>query len=60
MTVSLRSVSPSIFYDWCVEKWPETTAVRVKETPKTCAEYRPLTYTPVDGGTNEHWTNSGQ
>ncbi|MFN3130082.1 6-carboxytetrahydropterin synthase QueD [Roseibium sp.] len=35
-------------FDWCVEKWPETTAVRVKETPKTCAEYRPLAYTPVE------------
>jgi 6-pyruvoyltetrahydropterin/6-carboxytetrahydropterin synthase len=30
------------FYDWCKEKWPEISAVRVKETPKTSAEYRPL------------------
>lgn len=29
------------FYDWCKEKWPEVTAVRVKETPKSIAEYRP-------------------
>lgn len=28
-------------YDWCVAKWSETTAVRVRETPKSCAEYRP-------------------
>ncbi len=30
------------FYSWCAEKWPEITAVRVRETPKTCAEYRPV------------------
>ncbi len=29
------------FYDWCKVKWPEVTAVRVKETPRTVAEYRP-------------------
>lgn len=29
------------FYDWCASRWPETTAVRVSETPKTWAEYRP-------------------
>jgi 6-pyruvoyltetrahydropterin/6-carboxytetrahydropterin synthase len=29
------------FYDWCKSKFPETTAVRVSETPKTWAEYRP-------------------
>lgn len=28
-------------YDWCKPHWPEVSAVRVKETPKTCAEYRP-------------------
>jgi len=28
-------------YDWCVARWPETSAVRVSETPKTWAEYRP-------------------
>ncbi len=29
------------FYDWCKERWPEVAAVRVKETPKNTAEYRP-------------------
>lgn len=29
------------FHDWCVTRWPETVAVRVSETPKTWAEYRP-------------------
>ncbi len=29
------------FYDWCKGKWPEVVAVRVRETPKSCAEYRP-------------------
>ena len=29
------------FYDWCKERWPETAAVRVQETPKIWAEYRP-------------------
>ncbi len=29
------------FYDWCKERWPEVVAVRVKETPKSTAEYRP-------------------
>ncbi|MEZ5814442.1 MAG: 6-carboxytetrahydropterin synthase QueD [Alphaproteobacteria bacterium] len=28
------------FYDWCKSRWPEVSAVRVKESPKTCAEYR--------------------
>ena len=28
------------FYDWCKERWPEVSAVRVNETPKTSAEYR--------------------
>lgn len=28
------------FYQWCKEKWPEVSAVRVSETPKTWAEYR--------------------
>jgi len=31
------------FYDWSKSKWPEVTAARVRETPKTMAEYRPLT-----------------
>lgn len=29
------------FYDWCKSRWPEVSAVRVSETPKTWAEYRP-------------------
>ena len=29
------------FYDWCAERWPETTAVKIIETPKVTAEYRP-------------------
>lgn len=29
------------FYDWCKAKWPEVSAVRVRETPKSIAEYRP-------------------
>jgi len=29
------------FYDWCMSIFPETAAVRVSETPKTWAEYRP-------------------
>ena len=29
------------FYDWCMECWPEVSAVRVSESPKTWAEYRP-------------------
>lgn len=29
------------FYDWCHARWPETSAVKVSETPKTWAEYRP-------------------
>ncbi len=28
------------FYDWCKGKWPEVSAVRISETPKTWAEYR--------------------
>ncbi|WP_259782231.1 6-carboxytetrahydropterin synthase QueD [Aestuariispira ectoiniformans] len=28
-------------YDWCKAIWPETSAVRISETPKTWAEYRP-------------------
>lgn len=28
------------FYDWCKAQWPEVVAVRVRETPKSCAEYR--------------------
>jgi 6-pyruvoyltetrahydropterin/6-carboxytetrahydropterin synthase len=29
------------FYDWCKARWPEISAVRISETPKTWAEYRP-------------------
>lgn len=29
------------FYDWCAQRWPETASVKVSETPKTWAEYRP-------------------
>ena len=29
------------FYDWCHARWPEVSAVRVYETPKMWAEYRP-------------------
>lgn len=29
------------FYDWCVGRWAEVSAVKVSETPKTWAEYRP-------------------
>lgn len=29
-------------YDWCKEKWPETSSVAVSETPKTWAEYKPV------------------
>ncbi|MCB1651585.1 MAG: 6-carboxytetrahydropterin synthase QueD [Alphaproteobacteria bacterium] len=28
------------FYEWCKQRWPEVCAVRVRETPKSCAEYR--------------------
>ena len=28
-------------YDWCKARWPEVVAVRVCETPRTSAEYRP-------------------
>ena len=29
------------FFEWCHARWPEISAVRVSETPKTWAEYRP-------------------
>ena len=29
------------FYDWAQAKWPQVSAVRVAETQKTWAEYRP-------------------
>lgn len=28
-------------YDFCLARWPQTSAVRISETPKTWAEYRP-------------------
>lgn len=28
-------------YEWCAARWPEVSAVKVSETPKTWAEYRP-------------------
>ena len=28
-------------YEWCSARWPETVAVRISETPKTWAEFRP-------------------
>ncbi|WP_045392264.1 6-pyruvoyl tetrahydropterin synthase family protein [Falsirhodobacter sp. alg1] len=28
-------------YEWSAARWPEVSAVRVSETPKTWAEYRP-------------------
>lgn len=27
------------FYEWCKARWPQVSAVRVSETPKTWAEY---------------------
>ena len=29
-------------YDWSKALWPEVTAMRISETPKTWAEYRPV------------------
>lgn len=29
------------FYDWCAERWPETSSIKIIETPKVTAEYRP-------------------
>ncbi|MGQ0526449.1 MAG: 6-pyruvoyl trahydropterin synthase family protein [Alphaproteobacteria bacterium] len=29
------------FYDWCKVRWPEVTAVKVQETARSWAEYRP-------------------
>ena len=28
-------------YDWCKARWPEVAAVRLSETPRVFAEYRP-------------------
>ncbi len=30
-----------LLFDWCKTRWPETSALRISETPKTWAEYRP-------------------
>ncbi len=35
-------VLAKFFYDWCLKYWPEMIAVKVSETPKTWAEYRPV------------------
>jgi 6-pyruvoyltetrahydropterin/6-carboxytetrahydropterin synthase len=29
------------FYDWCKQQWSEVVAVKISETPRTWAEYRP-------------------
>jgi len=36
------------FYEWCVEKWPQVRSVRVSETQKTWAEYKPYVSVTVD------------
>jgi 6-pyruvoyltetrahydropterin/6-carboxytetrahydropterin synthase len=36
-------------YDWCRARWPEVVAVRVSETPRTWAEYRPAKTGHEDG-----------
>lgn len=28
-------------YDWCKARWPQTSAIKIQETPKIWAEYRP-------------------
>ena len=28
-------------FDWSFDRWPEATAMRINETPKTWAEFRP-------------------
>ena len=30
-----------VIYDWCKERWHQTSAVKIAETPKIWAEYRP-------------------
>lgn len=37
---SAENIAKHLF-DWCMERWPQTVAVRVSETAKTWAEYRP-------------------
>lgn len=38
--VTAEFLAKSLF-DWCKKRLPETAAVRISETPKTWAEYRP-------------------
>ena len=40
MQTSAENVARHL-YDWCKARWPQCSAVRVSETPKTWAEYRP-------------------
>ena len=42
-------IARCLFY-WCRQNWPETTAVRISETPKTWAEYRPTRRSDVTEG----------
>jgi len=30
-----------VIFDFCLARWSQTSAVRISETPKTWAEYRP-------------------
>lgn len=38
--VTAEYIAKSLF-DWAHSRWPEVSAVRVSETPRTWAEYRP-------------------
>ncbi len=38
--VTAERLAKHLFY-WSLERWPEVTAMRISETPKTWAEYRP-------------------
>lgn len=40
--VTAEQIAKYIF-DWCKARWSEVSAVRVSETPKSMAEYRPST-----------------
>jgi 6-pyruvoyltetrahydropterin/6-carboxytetrahydropterin synthase len=37
---SAENIAKHLF-DFCTERWPQTVAVKVSETPKTWAHYRP-------------------
>lgn len=37
--VTAESIAEYLFH-WCRKRWSQIVAVRVYETPKTCAEYR--------------------